>query len=466
MFSRYLTIILAYFLTWQFARVANVAPDVSAFYPAAGTLVFFIHRWGARYLPAAVLAMLAANLPQMPFWDWGLSNWLHLLRQLLVYGGLAVLARERLWLTFPLVTLPATIRLLVFSLLASLLSAVIAVPIFWYCSPAVRELIGIIFLGFWVGDFSGIIMFLGATSLVLTLGRRIRAHRDGAPFRAALPVMAGLVASTVAVVVVMAFLAFRGELHGYSYLILMPVIIGTITYGLNFGMAAAFFANLAAVMTYILFGGDQMPPVQLQLLCAEVMCVGMLLGGAIDDRLSARFDSWHDPLTGLLNRRAFFEQGEQMLERARRYHQSLTVIMIDLDHFKQVNDTYGHDWGDRLLCQVAEKCKAVTRTGDLCARVGGEEFVILIEHANRDQAAQITERLRQMIQQLNRGTSTDPASASMGVSLYAGDNANLGALVQSADRALYVAKETGRNRVVFDSSAPADSAPIHVESKG
>ena len=193
-----------------------------------------------------------------------------------------------------------------------------------------------------------------------------------------------------------------------------------------------------------------MPVIQFQLLCAVVMCVAMVLGGAISDRAAARFDAWHDQLTALLNRRAFFEQGEMMRERAKRYHYSLALIMLDLDHFKLVNDTYGHDAGDRLLCEVADQCKEITRAGDLCARIGGEEFVLLIEQTDAHLAMQVAERLRTKICQLKRGSSQEAASASFGVSIFRGGNETLSDLLSSADRMLYVAKETGRNRVVVD----------------
>jgi diguanylate cyclase (GGDEF)-like protein len=154
----------------------------------------------------------------------------------------------------------------------------------------------------------------------------------------------------------------------------------------------------------------------------------------------------------LLNRRAFLEQGEIMLERARRYQHSLAVIMLDLDMFKLVNDSYGHDAGDRLLCEVADQCKLITRKVDLCARMGGEEFALMIDGADADQAVQIADRLRTMIYKLHRGTSMDPASASFGVSVFRDQDETVNALLSSADRVLYVAKETGRNRVVLDTA--------------
>ncbi len=459
--SRSLTIIVSYFVCWQFAAVFTVATDVSAFYPAAGTLVYFIYRWGRNYLPAAVLAMLVANLPQLPFWNWSVSNYLDLLRQLAVYGGLALLARRYGWVSLPLATLNEALRLITFAAISSLFSALLALGIFWYFRPALRPFIDAIFYSFWVGDFSGILMLLGLVSVVLVVRDFVWKTDDSVTVMGRLaglaPRLSGLVVSSLTVGGLMAILGTQGELHHYTYLILLPVIFGTVAFGLNFGISSAILANLSAVFAYMMVGADKISPLQIQLLCALVMCVGMVLGGAIADRTTATFEAQHDPMTGLLNRRAFMQQGDIMLERARRYQHSLAVIMLDLDMFKLVNDAYGHDAGDRLLCEVADQCKLITRKVDLCARMGGEEFALMIEDADAEQAVQIADRLRTMIYQLHRGTSKDPASASFGVSIFRNQGETVNALLTAADRVLYVAKETGRNRVVLDSE-PASVA--------
>ncbi len=451
MTNRYLIIIAAYFLCWQFAILARVSDNVSALYPAAGVIVFFIHRWGWKYLPATVLAMLVANLPQTPLWEWTAFNYLNLLRQLVVYGGAALLARKYNGLSLPIDSLNSSIRLLALSLISSLLSAVLAIGIFWLYSPSLRPYLNVIFSGFWLGDFNGIVLFLGLASVVITLKQQIKmgaaiASRDS---------VISLLASSVVVAVLTAILSLNNSLDLYGYLIILPVLIGTIAFGLNFGILASVLANLSAICTYNLLDGQQIPAIQIQLLCAMVICVGMLLGSAIDDQKAAHFDASHDPLTCLINRRSFFFFGKTMLERAKRYQHSLAIIMLDLDHFKRVNDTYGHEQGDQLLCAVAEQCRSITRAGDLSARIGGEEFVLLIEHGDASKAAQIAERLRREIYKINLGENKIAiASASFGVSVFCGGNESLNDLLKSADKALYVAKNNGRNQVVFDTPAP------------
>jgi diguanylate cyclase (GGDEF)-like protein len=451
--NRFLAVLVTYFLCWKFAAIFTVAADVSALYPAAGCLLFFFYRWDWRITAfAALAAMLVETWPQHTLLDWTEWNYLQLLRQFLVYGGAALLARRYRWLTLPLVTLDAVIRLLLVALSVSLVSAILALPIFWVYLPVLRESIPEIFLGFWVGDFSGVVVFLGLASVIASS----RNPSDGKLLSLAAPTpakkLAGLIVSSLAVVVLIGFIGAQGQLLAYSYLILLPVMFGAVAFGLNFGITAAALANFAAVITYHQLGLTQMPVLQFQLLCALVMCVGMTLGAAIDDQRVASFDAWHDPLTGMLNRRALFEQGQRMLERARRHQFPVAVIMLDLDHFKAVNDTYGHSVGDTMLRGVAEKFQSITRAGDLSARIGGEEFALLAEGVDAAQAVQIAERLRLLICQLKSGNSIDAASASLGVALSSAGEESLEQLLADADRALYAAKKGGRNRVMLASS--------------
>jgi len=142
---RSLTILVLYFSLWHFASIMNVATDASAFYPACGVLMFFFYHWGWRCWPAAVFAMVLVDISQYHSLIRHTSNDLHLLRQLLVYGGLALLAQRRNWLNLSAHSLPSTIRLVFLSLGASLLSAILAIGIFWFFLPELRGVIRSIF---------------------------------------------------------------------------------------------------------------------------------------------------------------------------------------------------------------------------------------------------------------------------------------------------------------------------------
>lgn len=152
-----------------------------------------------------------------------------------------------------------------------------------------------------------------------------------------------------------------------------------------------------------------------------------------------------DPLTLLYNRRKFNELVDYEIEKEKRYALGLSVIYCDIDHFKNINDTYGHDVGDEVLIAFAKLLKESLRESDTVARWGGEEFVILIPSKTADIAVEIAEKMRKNIEDnvfLNVGTVT----ASFGVSHYI-NNDTKEAMLKRADKALYKAKENGRNCV-------------------
>lgn len=154
-----------------------------------------------------------------------------------------------------------------------------------------------------------------------------------------------------------------------------------------------------------------------------------------------------DPLTGLLNRRGFFENGAREVARARRYGTPLAAIMLDLDHFKDINDTHGHAVGDQVVAHMAARCVELLRQVDLLGRYGGEEFVLLLPGTTPEGALNIAERLRRAFED---PLPVEPAglivTLSLGVAALTDRTPDLEALLQAADRALYKAKAAGRNR--------------------
>jgi len=152
-----------------------------------------------------------------------------------------------------------------------------------------------------------------------------------------------------------------------------------------------------------------------------------------------------DPLTGCLNRRSLEERFDEQVSTAKRYHQTFGLIMFDIDHFKMVNDNYGHDRGDEILIQVVEQTKQTLREPDIAARWGGEEFVILLPLNNIDETLLTAERLRNMFMKME---SSPKITCSFGVTSYQ-VNDSFTAMIKRADTALYKAKESGRNKVIL-----------------
>ncbi len=162
-----------------------------------------------------------------------------------------------------------------------------------------------------------------------------------------------------------------------------------------------------------------------------------------------------DPLTGLNNRRFMENHLATMLDNARVRRAPLTLMILDIDHFKQVNDTYGHDCGDEVLKSFADRLRGIIRGGDLLCRLGGEEFVIVMPGVNVQAATRIAERARLAIQQeqfvIDKSGRMIPVTVSIGLAERAADG-DASSLYRRADRALYRAKAEGRNRVSADAA--------------
>lgn len=153
-----------------------------------------------------------------------------------------------------------------------------------------------------------------------------------------------------------------------------------------------------------------------------------------------------DQLTQIFNRVKFHDSLTREIHRAKRYDTELTLIMFDIDHFKRINDTYGHDIGDDVLVNLSELVKTCIRETDIFARWGGEEFMLLLPHTTMLNASKLAERIRAIIEKNNFPT-VGTITSSFGVTQYVNtDTAET--FTKRVDRALYKAKETGRNRVI------------------
>lgn len=157
-----------------------------------------------------------------------------------------------------------------------------------------------------------------------------------------------------------------------------------------------------------------------------------------------------DPLTGAGNRRHFIDLASSELLRVRRYGLQMALLMIDVDHFKEVNDTYGHGVGDEVLKRLVDCCYEQLRKTDIFGRFGGEEFAAVLVNTDNNAALKVCERLLQAIAQLKVMTpdATISVTASLGLTMYAADDSSIESLLKRADDALYQAKNSGRNQLV------------------
>ncbi|MGI8554030.1 MAG: diguanylate cyclase [Dehalococcoidia bacterium] len=164
----------------------------------------------------------------------------------------------------------------------------------------------------------------------------------------------------------------------------------------------------------------------------------------------------HDPLTGIENRRGFAPRLAQELQRAQRYRHAFSVLLLDIDHFKQVNDTYGHPGGDVVLQAVATILKGQMRSTDAVARYGGEEFTVLLPETDGEKAQEVAERLREQIAAMHviLPEGSPDVTISIGVADYPRCGPTTVQILKRADQALYLAKQGGRNQVRFASAEP------------
>lgn len=186
-----------------------------------------------------------------------------------------------------------------------------------------------------------------------------------------------------------------------------------------------------------------------------IATVARELGGALRMATLVEESRWMattDALTGLLNRRAFLESTGREVARTRRYGDKLSVVLLDIDHFKHINDKRGHAAGDMVLAAVGKLLNGALRTCDLVARWGGEEFVLVLPSTSLEGAEQTAERVRELLErtEIKDGNGdVIPVTASFGVANYAVGE-SLEQVIDRADRAMYLAKGGGRNRVVCD----------------
>lgn len=186
-----------------------------------------------------------------------------------------------------------------------------------------------------------------------------------------------------------------------------------------------------------------------QLSQAVADVIGLALT-ALNLRETLRQQSIRDPLTGLFNRRYMTETLEREVRRVERHYRPLSVLMLDLDHFKRFNDTFGHEVGDLVLRRVSELLLSLSRTSDVACRYGGEEFILILPDMALEMARQRAEQLRQgafMLDLRHNGQALGTVTLSIGVAAFPEHGASGQALLQAAEAALYRAKQGGRNRI-------------------
>ncbi|MEO8629147.1 MAG: GGDEF domain-containing protein [Betaproteobacteria bacterium] len=215
---------------------------------------------------------------------------------------------------------------------------------------------------------------------------------------------------------------------------------------------------------------DQFDDARLDLIRRLVDQIGRSLA-TLRFQQQLRDQSFRDPPTGLFNRRYLETTIEKDVSRADCQHQTIGLVMIDIDHFKMTNDRYGHDAGDIILRSVSDTLHGHSRTEDITCRYGGEEFLLVFPGASLIVACERTETLRQAVEKiatvLKDGTTITGTTISLGVAAYPMHGGNWRAAVGLADQALYRAKDQGRNRVLVADAVPVGETQLpEIEATG
>jgi|688.fasta_scaffold195397_2 diguanylate cyclase (GGDEF)-like protein len=228
----------------------------------------------------------------------------------------------------------------------------------------------------------------------------------------------------------------RKTIIGYYCLAILPYIVAIIF--LNNFIYTLFGIMLLAYFFYIIFSALRMNILLKNTIRLQIENDKLILG--------LEYCATHDDLTGLYNRLSFFISLSHAISRAERSKESLCLFYIDLDNFKEINDRYGHDIGDRLLKAAAKRLKKTIRSSDFIARLGGDEYIILIENVTRETAILVAQKICHSFQKpfIIRNLNIS-ATASIGISFYPEDGCEPSKLIHAADQAMYYTKHHGKN---------------------
>jgi diguanylate cyclase (GGDEF)-like protein len=247
-------------------------------------------------------------------------------------------------------------------------------------------------------------------------------------------------------------------LAGFMYCMFLSVLsfqCFSLTLNIGFTLASATLPHLLALLGFaygfphLQYAALMWPASILVLLAQVAMAHHYLMRYELQRQLELLSNT--DPLTGAKNRRFFMALLANEMRRAQRMSQKQALLMLDIDHFKQVNDTYGHPTGDRVICQVTDICHQVSREIDVVARLGGEEFAVFLPGSDLQQAMGVAERIRSLVEATavqSLGAGTFHFTVSLGVAKLSPDDTSEVTWLSRADAALYAAKEGGRNRVM------------------
>ncbi|MFO7993835.1 MAG: diguanylate cyclase [Marinobacter sp.] len=441
--------LLFIFTFWSLNQVAylfTVSEGVSLFYPPSAYAMFLIFLLGGKYLPVHFLAIYLGGLPYRDVFNYDLEMFIPDLRQFVIYGSAGLILRKihsqrkvidgkffcSVMVASFLTALISTaiflggrdLNTLSFSSLieasssffvGNLTGAVTAIPIF------------LLFHQFWKLGWSGFVSSISSNGLELQK-----------------------VAVLLIVIILTALVIQLGKMDEqfskYYYFILIPIVWSTVKWGLGNGLLFAFIGNLFALSLFIFSGYSHYGILEVQIMFTISIVTVILIGLVHDERDIFYHRAMYDDLTGLANRRLFSEVCFTSIARAKRKGHESSVLFIDIDGFKAVNDTFGHKVGDAILKQLGQEIKDCVRDSDSVARFGGDEFVLFLDETSDVKAGEVSEKIiKQLAKPYRVHTDAVELGVSIGISLYPRDGADIDTLIRKSDDAMYLAKKEGKS---------------------
>ena len=270
----------------------------------------------------------------------------------------------------------------------------------------------------------------------------------------------GIAISLCTVVLICTIDYLTGSELSFSIFYLIPISITTILLGCKAGYLTAFLsalcwlvADLAANHAY---SNDLIPYWNTAVRLGYFIAHTVLLSAIISSRDKMRNMAFHDPLTGASNWRFFEETVRRSLSEMRRSRKPITLSYIDLDNFKQVNDTFGHETGDEVLKTVVESIQNSIRPSDLLARMGGDEFALLLPDTNSENSRPVLSRIAENFNSLMTAQKY-PVTMSIGAVSFNTPPISVEAMVQQADELMYAVKKAGKNNIKYSEWPPVIS---------
>ncbi len=461
-FFRLFVVLASYAVAWRFAGLLDVHPDVSALYVPAGLTVTFAALFGWRYLAVIWAAIVVARMQTVPFTGADSIDFLGALRQTLIYGAAGLYLRKNALRADFRWSLGQARRFVGIAFVASLSSAAITlrIPPFDTIPP---ERVDAVFFSFWGGDFAGVMLTVPTVLIARQLWQAYFEQGDEFVLkREELGAKARSVALVLALAVTLSgFVAWLPVLMSSSMrlgvLVLIPVLLAGLRHGVVTGFAVAITSGCALLLAGAYEGVDARSVLDLQLFLVMASAIALIAGGAHDDMKHEWKRANFDALTGLPNRHMLQDRLDHELRKARRSGEGLAVLYLDLDGFKEVNDTHGHGLGDGLLREVARRLKASVRDSDTVGRLAGDEFLVILPAQHEQSAVEAV--TRKILKSLNQPLAVDSQSVristSIGVAFWPDDGASAPELIARADHAMYAAKAQGRNRYALAKSSPS-----------